>query len=420
MTSRERIRAAINHQQPDRVPVDFGGTFETGIAVGTVYNLRQVYGLDSPDERVKVIEPYQMLGEIKDDLREKMYVDTTCIYNPLNAFGFANKDWKPWTTFDGAKVLVPGLFNTESDKHGNIYMYPQGDRSVPPSAVMPKGGFYFDSIIRQHPIDDNNLNVEDNLEEFGPYSEETLDHLRKQSEYLYNNTDRAIVYGFTGASFGDVANTTAPELKDPKGIRDTSEWYMSFSMRKNYIYDVFAGECEIAMKNLAKVKEAAGNHIDVIKITGADYGSQRGPLLSPVFYREMIKPFNKRMCDWIHQNTTWKVFMHCCGGIRPLLDDIIDAGFDIISPVQTSAAGMESQGLKEDFGDRITFWGGGVETQSTLPFGTPEEVYNEVTGRIRIFNKGGGFVFNAVHNIQPYTPVKNIVAMIEAIRDTFE
>ena len=225
--------------------------------------------------------------------------------------------------------------------------------------------------------------------------------------------------GSFGTSFGDVANTSAPELKDPRGIRDTAEWYMSFITRKEYIYDVFAGECEIGMANLAKIYEAVGERIDVIKITGADYGSQRGPLISPDWYREMIKPFHRKMCDWIHRNTSWKIFMHCCGGIRPLLDDFIDAGFDIISPVQTNAEGMDAQGLKDDFGDRFVFWGGGVETQNTLPFGTPEEVYNEVTERIHIFNKGGGFVFNAIHNIQPNTPVENILAMIEAIKDNY-
>ena len=419
MTSRERVLAAINHKQPDRVPVDFGGTFETGIAVGTVYSLRRAFGLGGPGDRVKLIEPYQMLGEIGDDLRDALSVDTTALYNTGTAFGYPLDGWKEWETFDGARVLVPGLFNTEPDERGDIYMYPQGDRSAHPSAVMPKGGYYFDSIIRQRPIDDSRLRVEDNLEEFGVYPDELLDFLRERSAFLRSTSDRAIVYGFTGTSFGDVANTTAPELKDPKGIRDTSEWYMSFVTRRDYVRDVFAGECEIGLENLARVHEAVGDRIDVVKITGADYGSQRGPLVSPDFYREMIKPFNKKLCDWIHKNTPWKTFMHCCGGIRPLLDDIIDAGFDIISPVQTSAEGMEPCGLKEDFGDRITFWGGGVETQSTLPFGTPEEVYDEVAGRIRIFNKGGGFVFNAVHNIQPNTPVGNIMAMIEAIKDSF-
>jgi hypothetical protein len=368
---------------------------------------------------VKVIEPYQMLGEVPDDLRDAMSVDTTALYNPVSAFGYPLDGWKEWTTFDGAEALVPGGFNTEPEANGDIFMYPQGDRSAPPSAYMPNGGFYFDSIIRQRPIVEEQLNPADNLEEFGIYSDETLDWIRTRSAFLRETTDRAIVYGFTGTSFGDVANTTAPELKDPKGIRDITEWYVSFATRREYIRDVFAGECEIGLKNLALVREAVGNNVDVVKITGADYGAQRGPLISPDFYREMIKPFNTALCSWIHANTTWKTFMHCCGGIRPLLDDFIEAGFDVISPVQTSAEGMEPRGLKRDFGDRITFWGGGVETQKTLPFGTPEEVYEEARERIRIFNEGGGFVFNAIHNIQANTPVENIMAMVQAIRDSY-
>jgi len=418
MTSRERVRTALNHRQPDRMPVDFGGTFETGIAISTVYRLRKALGLGGPDDRVKVIDSYQMLGEIKDDLKEALYVDTTGIFSPISAFGFENTNWKEWTMFDGAKVLVPGLFNTEPDENGNILMYPQGDHTAPPSGIMPKGGYYFDSITRQEPINGDNLNVEDNLEEFGEYSDELVGYICKHAEYLYTTTDYSLIYNFTGASFGDVANTTAPELKYPRGIRDISEWYMSFVTRSDYVCDVFAGECEIGMMNLAKVKEAVGDFVDVIKITGADYGSQRGLLISPDFYREAIKPFHKRMCDWIHKNTRWKIFMHCCGGIRPLLEDIIDAGFDIISPVQTSAEGMEAQGLKDDFGDRLVFWGGGVDTQKTLPFGSPEDVYDEVRERIRIFNEGGGFVFNSVHNIQACTPVENIMAMIEGIKDS--
>lgn len=419
MTSRERVRTALNHREPDRVPVDFGGTYETGIALSTVYFLKSSLGLINDDDRVKVTDVYQMLGEITDDLRDKMHIDTVGLFSPYNAFGFKNTDWKPWETFDGAKVLVPGLFNTEPNANGDIFMYPQGDTTARPSAVLPKNGHYFDSIIRQDPIDDDHLDVNDNLEEFSLYSDDTLNVLETRSKYLFENTDRSIVYNFTGTSFGDVANTTAPELKNPKGIRDISEWYMSFVARKDYVKDVFAGECEIGLQNLKMVKEAVGNRVDVVKLTGADYGSQRGPLVAPDWYREMIKPFHIKLCSWIHENTSWKIFMHCCGGIRPLLDDFIDAGFDIISPVQTSADGMEPHGLKNDFGDRIVFWGGGVETQSTLPFGKPEEVYDEVRERIAIFSKGGGFVFNAVHNIQPGTPVGNIMAMVEALKDSF-
>ena len=419
MTSRERVRAALNHQQPDRIPVDFSSTMVTGISVSVVSRLRKELGLDGLNDRVKVNEPYQMLGEIEDDLREKLFIDCIGLFGRKNMFGFENKDWKPWTMFDGTDVLVPALFNTEPDENGNIPMYAEGDSSCPPSAIMPKGGYYFDSVNRQKPVDDSKLNVEDNLEEYGPFPEEELAYLEKQSEWLYDNTEFALVYSMGGTAFGDIAFVPGPALKDPKGIRGVEEWYISTVIRRNFIYEIFERQCEIGLKNLAAVRDAVGDRIDVIFVTGADFGTQRGPFISPDAYRDLYKPFHKKICDWIHKNTPWKVFIHSCGGIQPLIEDMIDAGFDILNPVQCSAEGMVPQRLKDDFGDRITFWGGGIDTQKTLPFGTPEEVYNEVSERLRIFNKSGGFVFNAIHNIQAGTPVENVIAMINAIRDSF-
>ncbi|MFC1693212.1 uroporphyrinogen decarboxylase family protein [Candidatus Latescibacterota bacterium] len=419
MTSRERIRAALNHRQPDRVPVDFGASPVSGIAVGTVYRLRQTLGLDSPDDRVKVIEPYQMLGEIKEDLMKVLFSDCIGVMSDINRIGVPNDNWKEWTTFDGARVLVPGLFNTEPDKNDDILQYPGGDRSVPPSFRMPGGGFYHDAIIRQKPIDDSALNPEDNLEEFGLIPDESLENQRKRIEWLYENTDYAIVYAMPGTSLGNVAAVPAPWLKDPKGIRDIEEWYASHVTRRDYINEVYERQTDIAIENLPKVKEAMGNRIDIVYTTGSDYGSQNGPLYSPAMFRDLYKPHYKRICDWIHANTTWKTMIHTCGGVRPIINDIIEAGFDILNPVQTSAAGMDPGELKEEFGDRIVFHGGGVETQKTLPYGTPEEVYDEVSERIRILNKGGGYIFNTIHNIQADVPVENILAMFRAVEESF-
>jgi len=390
----------------------------TGISVSVVSKVRKTLGLDSPKDRVRVIEPYQMLGEIQEDLREKLSIDCIGLFGTKNMFGFENRDWKEWRTFDGTDVLVPGLFNTEPDKNGDIPMYAEGDRSYPPAAKMPRGGFYFDSTFRQHPLDDNNLNVGDNLEEFGVYSDAELAHLEKESRLLYTSTDRALVYSMGGTSFGDIAFVPGPMLKDPKGIRAVEEWYVSTILRKEYVREVFERQCEIALRNLPLVKEAVGDRIDVIFITGTDFGTQRGPFISPDAYRDLYQPVHKRLCEWIHKHTPWKVFLHSCGGIRPLIKDMIDAGFDILNPVQCSAEGMEARKLKEDFGNKITFWGGGADTQKTLPFGSPEEVYSEVSERIRIFNKGGGFVFNAIHNVQTGTPVENFMAMLNAIGDS--
>ena len=177
MTSRERVNLAIQHKEADRVPLDLGGSAVTGMQVDTVYRLRQALGLDEPGTPVKVVEPYQMLGEIEPDLMQRLGVDVVGLAKATTMFGFKNEGWKPWTTFEGTPVLVPEAFSIEPDANGDILMYPDGDRSAPPSGRMPKGGFYFDAIVRQPPIDENRLNVEDNLEEFGPIPDDVLEYL---------------------------------------------------------------------------------------------------------------------------------------------------------------------------------------------------------------------------------------------------
>jgi len=417
LTSRERVWKVLNHEIPDRVPLDLGSTPVTGMVASTVYRLRRALGLSKEGDRVKVVEPYQMLGEIAPDLREALGVDVVGLEGRKNLFGFENTGWKPWELFDGTPVLVPEGFNTEPEPDGSILMYPEGDKSTPPSGRMPKDGFYFDSIIRQPPIDEDGLRVEDNLEEFALFNDEDLEHFRRQSEYLYHNTDLAIVANFGGTGFGDIALVPAPWLKHPRGIRDIEEWYISLITRKGYIYEVFEGQCEIAMSNLELARQAVGDRVDVIFVSGTDFGTQNGPFMSQELYRELFKPFHQRVNDWVHTHTRWKTFIHTCGGVEPLLEDIIEAGFDILNPVQCSAAGMDPRELKRKYGDRLVFWGGGVDTQKTLPFGTPEEVRNEVRERLEILGQGGGFVFNPIHNVQANTPVENLLAMFEAVRE---
>jgi len=417
MNSRERVRRAIEHQQPDRTPVDFGGSAVTGISASIVSGLRRALGLDPEGTRVKVIEPYQVLGEIGPDLREALGIDTVPLTSRATMFGFLNDDWKPWELFDGTPVLVPGKFNTAPNEKGEILQYPDGDRSAPPSGRMPKGGFYFDAIIRQPPIDDDSLNVEDNLEEFVPVSDEDLEHWRREAEYLRTNTDFAVVGSFGGTSFGDIAWVPAVNLKNPRGIRDVEEWYVSLAIRQDYIRELFERQCEIALANLTRVREAVLDNVDVVMVSGTDFGTQRGPFLSLDMYRELFKPYHRKVNDWIHANTSWKTFIHSCGGVEPLIDEFIEAGFDILNPVQASAEGMDTAAIKSKYGDRITFWGGGVNTQVTLPFGTPAQVREEVRERIETFSRGGGFVFNAIHNVQAGTPVENVMAMFETLRE---
>jgi hypothetical protein len=417
LTSRERVAMALDHKEPDRVPIDLGGTSVSGMHVSSVYLLRQALHLDPPGTPVKVIEPFQMLGEIKPDLIDALGVDVVQLRTTQTSFGFRNEGWKPWHLFDGTPVLVPAGFNTEPEPNGDILMYPQGDRSAPPSGRMPKGGFYFDAIIRQPPIDEARLNPEDNLEEFGPISVEDLEYLRSEAERLYTQTDKAIVIHVGGTAFGDIARVPGTGLKYPKGIRDVEEWYISLTSRRSYIYRVFERQCEIALANLEKVWQAVGDRVSVVYLTGTDFGAQAGPFVSPKTYRDLFMPFHRQLNDWIHRHTAWKSFIHSCGSVMALIPHFIEAGFDILNPVQVSAADMDPVQLKARFGDRITFWGGGVDTQHTLPLGTPEEVRSQVRERLSIFGRGGGYVFDAIHNIQACVPVENMLAMYETVRE---
>ena len=416
MTSRERVNAALNHQQADCVPLDLGASGVTGMHVSSVYLLRQALGLDAPGTPVKVVEPYQMLGEIAPDLVEALGVDVIGVGGPRTMFGFKNENWKEWMFFDGTPVLVPEAFNTVPEANGDILMYPEGDRNAQPSGHMPKDGFYFDTIIRQEPIDEATLSVEDNLQEFTLLNENDLAWYRSEAERL-RGTDKAILASFGGTAFGDIALVPGLFLKQPRGIRDIEEWYTSTLTRRDFVYEVFSRQCEIGIANLGKLHAIFGDLVTAVFVTGTDFGTQHGPFISPNVYRDLYMPFHKRVNDWMHKNTSWKSFIHSCGSVRIFMDDFIEVGFDILNPVQCSACGMDAQELKDAYGDRITFWGGGIDTQHTLPFGTPEEVAAQVHERVQIFGKDGGFVFNPTHNVQSGIPVENLLVLYNVLAE---
>jgi len=415
MNSRERVQLALNHREPDRVPLDLGSSPVTGMHVSSVYLLRQALKLDPPGTPVRVVEPYQLLGEIKPDLMDALGVDVVPLGSPSTMFGFPLADWKPWTSFDGTPVLVPGGFNTNPEPNGDILMYPEGNTTAAPSGRMPAGGFYFDAIVRQPEIDEAKLDPAQNLEEFQPVSESELDYYEQEAGRLFNETDKAILGNFGGTGFGDIALVPAIQLKDPRGIRDMEEWYMSTVTRRDYVWAVFERQCEIGLENLKRIHARVGEKITVLYVSGADFGAQNGPFISPRAYRDLYQPFHRIINDWVHRNTTWKTFIHSCGSVMKLIPDFLDSGFDILNPVQTSAAEMDPAVLVERFGDRAVFWGGGVDTQQTLPFGTPAEIRAQVRDRIRTFGRNGGFVFNPVHNVQAGIPVENLLALYEAV-----
>lgn len=414
MTSRERVQTALAHRTPDRIPVDCGSTAVTGIHVSCVAALRAYLGL--PQHPVKVIEPYQMLGEVETDLKEALGIDTEGLLARNTLFGFPNEGWREYRLPWGQIVLVPEGFQTTTDTNGDLLIYPQGDRTAPPSGRMPVGGYFFDTIIRQPPIDEDRLDPADNLEEFQPISDADLAHLRRSVEALASSP-RAIVATFGGTALGDIALVPAPFLKYPKGIRDVEEWYITTLTRQDYVHAIFERQTEIALQNLARIHAVVGGRVDAVFTCGTDFGTQTSSFCSVETFRTLYAPYYRRVNDWIHQHTRWKTFKHSCGAVEPFLGPLIEAGFDIINPVQCSAAGMDPERLKAKYGDRLTFWGGGVDTQKTLPFGTPAQVREEVLRRCEVFGRGGGFVFNTVHNIQARTPVENIAAVFNAVRE---
>jgi hypothetical protein len=415
MSGRQRVLATLNHQPTDRVPVDLGGTPCSGAHVSVISKLRQALGLDEPGKPVKVIDLHQMLGEVAPDLQQALELDVVLLPRQKGSFGFENADWKIWKTFDGTSALVPDKFNTDPEPNGDILQYPEADKSAGPSARMPNGGFYFDAIIRQEPIEESKLNPADNLEEFKILSDEDLRFWEKYAAELYEGTELALSAAMPGMAFGDIARVIVPFMKHPKGIRDIEEWYISTVTRKDYIKEVFAGQAEIAVKNLELIYQAVGNKIQIAYLDGADLAAQNTLFCSLEGYRELYLPHAKKVNDWIHTNTEWKTFKHCCGACEPLIEGFIEAGYDILNPVQCSAKGMDPQLLVAKYGDRIVFWGGGVDTQHTLPFGTPDEVRRQVAERVKIFNRKNGFVFNTIHNIQCNTPVENVLAMFETL-----
>ena len=417
MNGKERLQAAFDHRQPDRVPVDFGSTAVTGIHASAIARLRQAV-LGEKEFRVKIIEPYQMLGEVDKELGEALSIDVFGLMPRTTLFGFENTGWKPFNLFDKTEVLVPDKFCVSTDRNGDLLIYPEGDIEVPPSGRMVKNGYFFNAIIRQQPIVEEQLNPLDNCEEFSLFSEKDLTWYRQQAQMLQENSSQGVILTMPGTAFGDIALVPAPWMKNTKGIRDIEEWYLSTLGRHDYVRTVFEKQCEIALQNLENLIPILGDSVQAVFLTGTDFGTQRGSFISVKSYRDLFKPFHSRVNKLIHQKSKWKTFIHSCGAVFDLIPDFIDAGFDILNPVQCSAAGMDARILKKEFGRHLVFWGGGVDTQFTLPFGTPDDVYRQVRERIEIFGSGGGFVFNAVHNIQGNISVENMRAMFRAVQDS--
>lgn len=416
MNSRQRVIKAINHEQPDKVPLDFGATGQTGINAETLYKLRDALGLQR--HPINIIEPFQMLGEVEEDLRIALGVDIVGVNGRSDMFGVKSMDTKPFMMGDGTPVMLGDQLEYDILDDGSVMMYPQGDRTAGPSAKMPAGGTFFDNIDRAGDFDEDNLTpLQDFAESFGVMSDEDAKYIGDKVRHIYETTDLAIIGNLGGAGFGDSAMVPGPHEKNPRGIRRFDDWLMAHLLYPEYIKEVFELQATTMLKNLEIYKQAVGDKIQIVWISGTDFGTQNGGFFPPDVFRDIYKPYYQRINDWVHENTGWKTFYHCCGSIVDYLDDFVGMGVDILNPVQVSAKGMDAAMLKEKYGDKLVFWGGGVDTQKTLPYGTPTEVHTEVIERLKIFSKGGGYVFNTIHNVVAKTPIENLVSMFEALKE---
>lgn len=397
MNSRERIIAAINHQPVDRVPIDFGGTRQSGISVWAYGKLRERLGLRTGN-LPRIFDVYQMLADIGQDVAERFGSDCVALNRPAVAFGIHNENWKPYTFPNGLRAEVPGGFNPESDGNGGLVLKRNGEVI----AAMPSAGFYFDRFEKYpgaaHP---------DLAQWRAPRVDDaTLEHYHREAEALFTQTDKAIV-----AAFGPPY-----ELFNGIGQGDFEEWMMTFASEPEYVDELYAEIVDAWIENLRGFHAAVGDRIQVVQICD-DFGTQNAPFLSVKMFRERLLPAYKRGLDWIHANTSWKVLLHSDGAIVPLLPSIIEMGVDILNPVQTSATGMDPERLKREFGDRIAFWGGSCDAQGAFAHGTPAEVAAETERNLAVLAPGSGLVCATIHNIQANVTPDNIIALFDTAKN---
>jgi len=397
MTSRERIIAAIHHRPVDRVPVDFGGTRQSGISIWAYVRLRERLGLRSK-KPPRIFDVYQMLADIEQDMADRLGADCVALNRPAVAFGIRNENWKTFTFPDGLQAEVPGGFNPEPDAGGGLTLRRNGEVI----ALMPARGFYFDRLEKYPGATHPDLSTW----RAPRLDAGTLEHYHQQSLALYQNTDKAIV-----AAFGPPY-----ELFNGIGQGGFEEWMMTFASEPEYVEALYAELTDAWLENLKAFHAAVGNRVQVIQIAD-DFGTQTAPFLSANMFRALLLPAYKRGLDWIHLNTPWKVLLHSDGALVPLLPSIIEMGVDILNPVQTSATGMSPERLKKEFGKQLAFWGGSCDAQGTFSNGTPAEVAAETERNLAALTPGSGFVCATIHNVQANVPPDNVIALFETARN---
>jgi uroporphyrinogen decarboxylase len=394
MTSRERIIRTLMHNEPDKIPLDIGGTESSGFT-GIAYNNLKTY-LGRDPGKTQIFDTYQQVTKIEPTIREFLQLDTIpLLLEPLK--------WKPHQLSDGSACEIPEKWDPVRDNGDWIVKDDEGHIT----GKMPVGGLYFHPVYDPLAAVKDPSEVDDHLSDIHSfdwpgYADETMDDIEARAKSLYEDTDYAIV-----------ANLQCHLLAAGQILRGYENFMMDLVMNRSIANAILERLLEGYIKRCDFYLDRVGKYVQVVLVND-DLGTQQGPMLSIDCYKEMIWPYQKELFSYIKKKADVFVLLHSCGSVYRFIPYLIEAGVDALNPVQVSAAEMDSANLKKEFGNDISFWGGGCDTQRVLNTGTPYEIEEEVKKRIDDFAAGGGFVFTQVHNIQPDVPPSNIMAMIEA------
>lgn len=392
MTSRERVIAALNHQEGDKVPIDFGGTGSSGITA-IAYNKLRKY-LKLPGQNAKLYDLMQQIVEPELDILEIVKSDVMPLYRLAPRFNIPVDRWKTWNLKDGSECLVPEKYNPVENDKGDYEITEEG-KAI---ARMPRDGYYFDIAYHPHSFIEEIADIK--KIKFPEISMYELEFLARNAKRLYEDTEYAIVGAFGGSLF-----------ETGQRMFGYEKFLMDLVLNKDVIHAWLDKLTANHLINLEKYLETVGKYINVIQFSD-DLGTQNSLILSPGIYREMIKPYHAKIYQFVQQNFPHvKVLLHSCGAIFDLIPDLLEVGVQALNPVQISATGMEPSRLKKEFGRDIVFWGGGANMQHTVNNGTLEEIESEVKRLMSIFKTGGGFVFTQVHNIQENVSPDRIVTI---------
>ncbi len=408
MNSRERIMASVNHRTPDRVPIDLGGHRSSGIMAIAYHKLKRHLGISSGD--IYVYDFVQQLAIIEPEVRDRFGVDTIELGR---GFSLDPDDWRDWSLPDGTPCKIPAFIHPVREGR-DWHVYHEDGTLL---AIQKEGCLYFEQAF--YPLACSSDAGFEDLQ--GPLDHvmwsacgsppaplgddpESLEKLRAGAQALRASTDRAVI-GLFGGNL----------LESGQMLFRNDNFLAMLAAEPARAHRFLDRLMELHLEDLEKYLSAVGDYIDIIGF-GDDLGMQTGPQISPAMYREFFKPRHRTLWQRAKQLADVKVMLHCCGGVYELLPDLIEAGLDIINPVQTTCRNMEPERLKGEFGRDLCFWGGGCNTRDVLASASPEEVAEDVRRRVEIMAPGGGFVFQQIHNVMADVPPENVVAMLEAVR----